>query len=101
MLAMEFGAKVIYDEHRFFGKSYPVFEELESTKEECNDLLYKFEGDESSALKDLLSRNWKYLSVDQAVRDFVELARLYNPKWDRPLYVFGSGYGGMVATLLR
>ena len=63
-LSLEFGAKVIYGEHRYFGKSYPILDDIETDKEKCDDLLDKFEGDESSALNDILSRIWKYLSVD-------------------------------------
>ena len=33
--------------------------------------------------------------------DYVELARVFNPNRDKPVIVFGSGYGGMIATLLR
>lgn len=80
-LAKEFGALVIFAEHRFFGKSFP------------------FGGEQDYDL----SKN-KYLTVEQAMADFVELLTYLKQEHslhDMPVIAFGGSYGGMLSSWSR
>ena len=79
-LAEQFGALVIFGEHRYYGTSMPF-------------------GDESFD-KD----NLKYLTVEQAMEDYVEFMYDYkrtNELMDRAVIVGGGSYGGMLSAWLR
>ena len=79
-LAEKFGALVVFGEHRYFGTSMPF-------------------GDNSFD-KD----NLKYLTVEQAMMDYVEFMIDYkktNGLEDRAVIVGGGSYGGMLSAWLR
>ena len=80
-LAKEFKALVFFAEHRYFGESMPFGE-------------HSYE-----------SANLVYLSVEQVMADYVEIARQLraNVVGDatRPIVLFGGSYGGMLAAWLR
>ena len=79
-LAEKFGALVVFGEHRYFGTSMPF-------------------GDESFN-KD----NLAYLTVEQAMMDYVEFMTDYkktNGLEDRAVIVGGGSYGGMLSAWLR
>lgn len=93
-LAKEFGAAVIFAEHRFFGDSMP--------------------GGSVEAAK--MPEVYKYLTTEQAQQDYVNLINyMKNPAKDdinavnfqkldlakRPIIVVGGSYGGMLAAWLR
>lgn len=80
-LAQEFKGLVIFAEHRFFGESMP------------------FGGQQDYDVK----KN-KFLTVEQAMSDFVELLREYKEKndlKDHPVIAFGGSYGGMLSSWSR
>lgn len=80
--APEFGALVVFAEHRFFGKSLPF-------------------GNESSESPDKLG----YLSSDQALADYADL--ILHLKYTLPgaeksaVIAFGGSYGAMLAAWMR
>ena len=79
-LAEQFGAKVIFAEHRYYGESMP-FGDATFDKE-----------------------NLKYLTVEQAMMDYVEFILDYkktNDMEDRAVIVGGGSYGGMLSAWLR
>jgi len=79
-LAQEFGALVIFGEHRYFGESMPF-------------------GDASYDRKNLT-----FLTAEQAMYDYVELIRDVKSNLgleDRAVIVGGGSYGGMLAAWLR
>ena len=79
-LAEKFGALVVFGEHRYFGTSMPF-------------------GDDSFE-KD----NLKYLTVEQAMMDYVEFMISFkeeNNLQDRAVIVGGGSYGGMLSAWLR
>ena len=79
-LAKEFGALVVFGEHRYYGESMPF-----------GDDTYKRE-------------NLKYLTVEQAMMDYVEFMLDFKDKrglQDRAVIVGGGSYGGMLSAWLR
>jgi poly(3-hydroxybutyrate) depolymerase len=79
-LAKEFGALVIFGEHRYYGKSMPFNE------------------------KSYLIENLKYLTIEQIMADYVKMIKYIKNKYslkDSPVYVVGGSYGGMLAAWLR
>lgn len=79
-LAKELSALVIFAEHRFFGKSFPF-----------------------GGVQDHDIEKNKYLTVEQAMADFVELLDIYKTenKLDNPVIAFGGSYGGMLSSWSR
>lgn len=80
-LAAQMNALVIYAEHRYFGKSFPF--------------------DKTIAFK---PENNIWLTVDQVMMDYNSLLKdiryMYGAT-DKPCFVFGGSYGGMLASWLR
>ena len=79
-LAEQFGAKVLFGEHRYYGESMPFGDAT-------------FDRD-----------NLKYLTVEQAMMDYVEFILDYkqtNGLQDRAVIVGGGSYGGMLSAWLR
>jgi len=79
-LAEEFGALVVFGEHRYYGTSMPFGDET-------------FDRD-----------NLKYLSVEQAQMDYVEFMINFKKEHgleDRAVIVGGGSYGGMLSAWLR
>lgn len=79
-LAEEFGALVVFGEHRYFGTSMPF-----------GDASYERD-------------NLKYLTVEQAMMDYVEFMidfKNVHDLLDRAVIVGGGSYGGMLSAWLR
>ena len=79
-LAEQFGAMVVFGEHRYYGESMPFGDET-------------FERD-----------NLKYLTVEQAMEDYVNFMfwfRETHQMQDRAVIVGGGSYGGMLSAWLR
>lgn len=82
--AEEFGADIVFVEHRYYGVSHPFGEST-------------FNGTVS---------NLKYLRVEQTLADYALFMRDYNQpcgdsKLKSKVVVFGGSYGGMLAAFLR
>jgi len=82
-IAPEFGAAIVFAEHRYYGKSYP------------------FGNDSYSSVSNL-----GYLSSEQALADFAVIitylkeVRLPHAK-KSPVIAFGGSYGGMLTAWMR
>ncbi|XP_055322628.1 lysosomal Pro-X carboxypeptidase [Sitodiplosis mosellana] len=77
-IAEEFGASIVFAEHRYYGKSQPFGNS-------------SFDSPEHSG----------YLTSQQALEDYAQLlVQRVNPK-KRPVIVFGGSYGGMLAAWFR
>lgn len=78
-IAPQFGALVIFGEHRYYGQTLPFGNA-------------SFDGD-----------NVGYLSVEQAMADYATLIESYKDTHNItvPVVVFGGSYGGMLAFWLR
>jgi lysosomal Pro-X carboxypeptidase len=79
--ASELNALVVYGEHRYFGKSFP-FDKAEA----------------------FLPANNIYLTIEQTMMDYVELIKYIRHRYgatDKPCFVFGGSYGGMLAAWIR
>jgi pimeloyl-ACP methyl ester carboxylesterase len=79
--AAELNALVVYGEHRYFGKSFP-FDKAEAFTPENN----------------------VYLTIEQTMMDYVELVKHIRYRFgatDKPCFVFGGSYGGMLAAWIR
>lgn len=77
--AEEFGASVVFAEHRYYGKSLPFGNK-------------SFEAPEYSG----------YLTSEQALADYaLLLVEKLNPNQQRPVIVFGGSYGGMLSAWFR
>ena len=79
-LAEKFGAMVVFGEHRYYGTSMPFGDET-------------FDRD-----------NLKYLTVEQAMMDYVEFMLDFKTEkglQDRAVIVGGGSYGGMLSAWLR
>lgn len=79
-LAEQFGALVVFGEHRYYGTSMPY-------------------GDESFDYDNLA-----FLTVEQAMMDYVELIKSIKEEYgmeDRAVIVGGGSYGGMLSAWLR
>eukprot|EP00397_Hematodinium_sp_SG-2012_P007353 GEMP01007398.1.p1 GENE.GEMP01007398.1~~GEMP01007398.1.p1 ORF type:complete len:527 (+),score=113.71 GEMP01007398.1:119-1699(+) len=84
--ANDFGAKLIFAEHRYFGRSYPF------AKDSSGRLPHEDVRDPSKM---------RYLTTAQALADFNELI-LEMRGGSRSAYIgFGGSYGGMLCTWLR
>ncbi|CDW73474.1 lysosomal pro-x carboxypeptidase [Stylonychia lemnae] len=87
VLAKELKALILFGEHRYFGKSFPF-----------GDSNTSFDGE-----------NVAYLTVEQAMMDYVILLRIirtqlfqqYKVKSDYAAIVVGSSYSGLLAAWLR
>ena len=80
-LAKEYGALVVFAEHRYFGASFP-FAKTEAFNEGNNS----------------------YLTVENTMMDYVELIKTIKTKYgaeDKAVITFGGSYGGMLAAWLR
>ena len=80
-LAKEWGALVVFGEHRYFGQSFPF--------------------NRKDAFK---AGNNTYLTVENTMMDYVELIRHVKAKYqaeDKAVIVFGGSYGGMLAAWIR
>jgi lysosomal Pro-X carboxypeptidase len=81
-LAKEFKGFVIFGEHRFFGKSFPM-----------------------GGPQDYDIKKNRYLNVEQALGDFIELLhqvrKIYSLDESHPVIAFGGSYGGMLAAWAR
>ncbi|CAG9467723.1 unnamed protein product [Pedinophyceae sp. YPF-701] len=89
-LAPEFGALVVFAEHRFYGKSIPG----------RGRAAQLFPDDVASAD----SADLSLLTVEQAMADYAALSMHLKDKLDAqgsPIIVFGGSYGGMLATYMR
>ena len=81
-LGSEFKALILFAEHRYFGESMPFGNQSESYKKENN----------------------VYLTVEQALADYVEFLKWYVVQIDCPdcpIIAFGGSYGGMLAAWIR
>lgn len=77
-IAEEFGASIVFAEHRYYGKSQPFGNK-------------SFDVPEHSG----------YLTSEQALEDFAQLlVQRVNPK-QRPVIAFGGSYGGMLSAWFR
>lgn len=77
-IAEEFGASIVFAEHRYYGKSQPF-------------------GNKSLDLPE----HSGYLTSEQALEDFAQLlVQRVNPK-QRPVVAFGGSYGGMLSAWFR
>lgn len=77
-IAKEFGASLVFAEHRYYGQSLP-FGNKSFTDPECSG----------------------YLSSEQALADYAQLlVDKVNPN-QRPVIAFGGSYGGMLAAWFR
>ncbi|XP_075240755.1 dipeptidyl peptidase 2-like isoform X2 [Convolutriloba macropyga] len=79
-LAKHYGALVLFIEHRFYGESYPF-------------------GNSSLNFTHL-----PYLTVDQAVADYMNITYFYKFRWqmmDAEIVTFGSFYAGGLASYMR
>jgi lysosomal Pro-X carboxypeptidase len=83
--AEEFGALVVFAEHRYYGKSQ------------------LFPNDDKDILSN--SNHLQYLSADQALMDYVALVehlkKTYNLRESDAVIGFGGSYGGMLASWAR
>lgn len=82
VLGPEFNALVLFAEHRYFGESMPFGNQSESYKKGNN----------------------AYLTVEQALADYVEFLKWYVQEIDCvdcPIIAFGGSYGGMLAAWIR
>ncbi len=80
-LAKQFKALVVFSEHRYFGESFPV-----------------------DKLEAFTPNYTKYLTVEQAMMDYVLLLKEVKYAWDCehvPVIAFGGSYGGMLASWMR
>ncbi|CAE7949177.1 PRCP [Symbiodinium sp. KB8] len=79
--AQEFGALMVFAEHRYFGETLPFGFDFKMDPE-----------------------HMRYLSVEQALADYAALIlHLRREVWhcDPPIVAFGGSYGGMLASWLR
>jgi pimeloyl-ACP methyl ester carboxylesterase len=81
-LAKEWGALVVFGEHRYFGGSWPF----------------------NSKTKAMDGANKQFLTVDNVLMDYNELIKSikmeYNAQ-DKAVIAFGGSYGGMLAAWMR
>ena len=80
-LAEEWGALVVFAEHRFFGLSWPFPQDIAYT-----------------------SPYNSYLTVEQTLADYVDLLNMLKAKYDlqdHATIAFGGSYGGMLAAWMR
>jgi len=80
-LAKEYGALVLFGEHRYFGMSFPF----------AKDVAFK-EG------------NNKYLTIENTLADYNDLLTFIRAKYnvqDKAVIVWGGSYGGMLAAWMR
>lgn len=77
-IAEEFGASLVFAEHRYYGKSLP-FGNLSYTAPEYSG----------------------YLTSEQALADYAQLLVERVNLNQRPVIVFGGSYGGMLAAWFR
>ncbi|XP_053975185.1 lysosomal Pro-X carboxypeptidase [Hylaeus volcanicus] len=80
-IAPEFGALLIFAEHRYYGESMPYGNQ-------------SFNG----------SRHLGYLTSQQALADYVDLIQYLRSKLEykySPVIVFGGSYGGMLSAWIR
>ncbi|ETP06063.1 hypothetical protein F441_17449 [Phytophthora nicotianae CJ01A1] len=75
--ADEFGAMLVFAEHRYFGKSVPFGKDV--------------------------TKHMKYLSTEQALADYAVLITYLKTEWklDIPVIGFGGSYGGMLGSWFR
>ncbi|RLN91103.1 hypothetical protein BBJ28_00006065 [Nothophytophthora sp. Chile5] len=75
--AAEFGAMLVFAEHRYFGKSLPFGTEV--------------------------TKHMKYLSTEQALADYAVLITYLKEQYKRdiPVLGFGGSYGGMLGSWFR
>lgn len=77
-IAPEFNALIVFAEHRYYGESLPF-------------------GKDS-----FTHANLSYLSVEQALADYVEIILYLKPQYNEaPVIAFGGSYGGMLAGWIR
>uniref|UniRef100_A0A0C9RA88 PRCP_1 protein n=2 Tax=Fopius arisanus TaxID=64838 RepID=A0A0C9RA88_9HYME len=80
-IAPEFGALIVFAEHRYYGESLPF-------------------GKDSFSNPD----KWGYLTSQQALADYVDLIgflRLNSTMEHSPVITFGGSYGGMLSAWIR
>lgn len=80
-LAEEFGALVVFAEHRYFGLSWPFNKNIAFT-----------------------SPYNTYLTVEQTLADYVDLLNYIRDKYEakeKAVIAFGGSYGGMLAAWMR
>ncbi|EGZ26325.1 hypothetical protein PHYSODRAFT_327243 [Phytophthora sojae] len=75
--ADEFGAMLVFAEHRYFGKSVPFGRNV--------------------------TKHMRYLSTEQALADYAVLITRLKEEWQRdiPVIGFGGSYGGMLGSWFR
>lgn len=77
--APDFGALLIFAEHRFYGETLPFGEKSFDSVEQ-----------------------YRYLTVEQAMADFADLVGHIKKKWPvKKVVAFGGSYGGMLAAWMR
>lgn len=90
-IAPEFGALLIFAEHRYYGESQPFPSPTGGQKKTTKD--------HSAAV------NYGYLTAGQALADFAELITYLKKTLpgaaQSPVIAFGGSYGGMLAAWLR
>jgi lysosomal Pro-X carboxypeptidase len=80
-LAEQYGALVVFGEHRYFGKSLPF----------PSDVIFK-------------NPYNSYLTVENTLEDYIQLLKTVKLKWkatDKAVIAFGGSYGGMLAAWIR
>lgn len=75
LLAKKQGALIIFAEHRYFGESIPDLQ--------------------------LISNCMSYLTVDEALKDYVAVCAKIQRDYGGPVIAFGGSYGGMLSAWLR
>jgi pimeloyl-ACP methyl ester carboxylesterase len=79
-LGSKYHALLVFAEHRYEGKSTPIFLPEDELSSSC----------------------MSYCTSSQALADFVTLlGRVLNPDHKRPVVAFGGSYGGMLAAWMR
>ncbi|KAG7401820.1 hypothetical protein PHYBOEH_010283 [Phytophthora boehmeriae] len=75
--AQEFGAMLVFAEHRYFGKSVPFGKDV--------------------------TKHMQYLSTEQAIADYAVLITYLKGEYERdvPVIGFGGSYGGMLGSWFR
>lgn len=80
-LGKKYNATIVFAEHRYEGKSLPVYDDHKNTSNITNCLTF--------------------CTSSQALADYASLILQLNPGNNRPVIAFGGSYGGMLSAWLR